>query len=473
MSQMNFSLVELAAKFYRDKKNANTILMPAISDQAFETLLHVAAGDAEWIKLTKTKVDMKISDLKKAALTLVIQLAFKTRGDAYTVLGLNASASENRIKTHYRLMMRLFHPDRSEVDAAIAKDYASHLNRALENIRALRQIKVNTTTFSTSNTKPPVDVWWDRPTSYPHPDSSFFKRLREGILNYSLVILISLVLIILGVMYAWRETHPLINPEESRFFAESEIKEKEVAAVESDLNAIEPTPHQNEVTISEASNAMPQINSAATQIQLNQEETVKKSQSRKVSPTPLSNRVKATLPVKKDLGATEDMPTQKITEVQSATSAPLTSTMTLVATENLEYAEKLKESPPREVILSQQEMRNLIYDFVDDYNRGQLNALTALMSDSIHTNDNMNKDAWRLYYGKVFTETSKREMSLRNLQFDSTFNGMKAKTHYEIKLYYANNQTPKMLMGTLEIEARFENKQPKMTSFLNHTVGNP
>jgi hypothetical protein len=64
----------------------------------------------------------------------------------------------------------------------------------------------------------------------------------------------------------------------------------------------------------------------------------------------------------------------------------------------------------------------------------------------------------------------KREMILRNLQFSELPTSIKAKTHYQVKLFEVNQKEPKMVFGELEIEGALDQTSPKIISLYNRTL---
>ena len=128
------------------------------------------------------------------------------------------------------------------------------------------------------------------------------------------------------------------------------------------------------------------------------------------------------------------------------------------------------KKPPVEKIFSLQDMRSLTYGFVSAYNDGQLEAIMQLMADNVKTETMLNKIELRNSYAQFFANTVKREMILRNLQFSVLATSIKAKTHYQVKLFEVNQKEPKMVFGELEIEGALDQASPKIISLYNRTL---
>jgi len=59
---------------------------------------------------------------------------------------------------------------------------------------------------------------------------------------------------------------------------------------------------------------------------------------------------------------------------------------------------------------------------------------------------------------------------LRNLQFSVLSASIKAKTHYQVKLFEVNQKEPKMVFGELEIEGALDQATPKIISLYNRIL---
>lgn len=72
--------------------------------------------------------------LQEAARFYAREILFHPQADAYRVLGLDASASAEAIKTHHRLLQRWLHPDRQH--AADDSVFAARVNKAWDHLRS-------------------------------------------------------------------------------------------------------------------------------------------------------------------------------------------------------------------------------------------------------------------------------------------------------------------------------------------------
>ena len=464
MAQQNLALADLALKLYREKSQTLPVILSHELETGFSVLLHIASGDAAWLNKAHSDLGATKSELKAATMDFIERFAFKGNGDPYQVLGLSPLAPSSEVKVHYRLMMRLFHPDRTSFNPKRARDYAALINQAMSRIENKDQ---KAGPLRQATTRGPIDIPPDRPSRY-HPDSSFTKGLRSIILNYSLFFLaatlgISLYLIDLkqqsppkilletGLTSLEEVPKPLNHPGEMSSEAHENNKDHlKMAAIQSEDTrplevAIQP-PIKLEEVIAHDKDATPLIPP---------KNHIKKVTTEKVRP-PL------------DTKATDIKPTL----IESrASDKPAMEVITTLARDDMKplMDEPIKK-PSAKKIFSLQDMRSLTYGFVSAYNDGQLEAIMQLMADNVKTETMLNKTELRNAYAQFFANTVKREMILRNLQFSELSTSIKAKTHYQVKLFEVNQKEPKMVFGELEIEGALDQASPKIISLYNRTL---
>ncbi len=465
MAQLTMTLVDLALKVYREKSNALPVLLSHEVETGFKVLLHLANADSAWMSEASLETGATRAELKAAAIYFIERYAFKGKMDPYQVLGLSPMATEPEAKVHYRLMMRLFHPDRTSLSLKRARDYAAIINQAMDTLQSKNNKALS---FSTSRSRSPLNLPRDQPNRY-QPDSSFMKNLRSGILHYSLFFLAAILGLSLYLMYAWRQSHPIIQPEESRFSKEDALPS---------ITQLDPLPsHPEDPTLTppklesldeEAPIKLPEPKALNTEPEDSSPLSLPKSLIQKIQPL----KAKEPLTTKAiTLNNHPGPPTLNPSQVPEDMKPPGAHG---VKEERLQEAEVLPEKPfqkpPIEKICSLQDMRSLTYDFVDAYNEGKLEDLMQLMADNIKTESHVNKTELRMSYAKLFATTTKREMVLRNLQFDVLPSSVKAKSHYQVKFFDTNHREPRMVSGELEIEGAMDHALPKIMSLYNRTI---
>ena len=463
MAQHTMSLVDLALKVYREKSQALPVILSHELEAGFGVLLHIANGDPAWIAEAQGYHEASQAELKTAAMYFIERYAFKGSGDPYQTLGLSPLATESEVKTHYRLMIRLFHPDRTKVSLKRARDYAALINQAMSRIEKKSQKEGS---FGESAVKRPMEMPSDRISRY-RPDSSFTKSLRTLILNYSLFFLTAILSLSLYLIYQWQQHQPTLllketsTPIEEGRQSLAPLDEMTSEAKSNDQVTLKKTEDMMplEARIETSSKtpfvaALPDIPEDTAPLSL-PKSLIKKSVIEKARP-PVDIKPRDLIP----------------SSPESPASVP--QMIEVKINPNIDDIKPINEKdinkPPVEKIFSLQDMRNLTYGFVSAYNDGQLEAIMQLMADDVKTETMLNKAELKNAYARVFANSVKREMILRNLQFSVLPTSIKAKTHYQVKLFEVNQREPKMVFGELEIEGALNQASPKIISLYNRTL---
>ena len=104
--------------------------LAAALPEGMDRLLWLANGSPEALEAGVQQTGARPQELRDAARFCVQQLCFAREADPYRVLGVEPGAPPERIKEHYRLLMRLFHPDRAVGRETWTEHYASRVNEA-------------------------------------------------------------------------------------------------------------------------------------------------------------------------------------------------------------------------------------------------------------------------------------------------------------------------------------------------------
>ena len=104
--------------------------LAAALPEGMDRLLWLANGSPEALEAGVQQTGARPQELRDAARFCVQQLCFARNADPYRVLGVEPGAPPERIKEHYRLLMRLFHPDRAVGRETWTEHYASRVNEA-------------------------------------------------------------------------------------------------------------------------------------------------------------------------------------------------------------------------------------------------------------------------------------------------------------------------------------------------------
>ncbi|MEZ5582110.1 MAG: J domain-containing protein [Candidatus Competibacteraceae bacterium] len=92
---------------YQNLWNTNTELT-----ESMHPLLLMAGSETDFIEEYCSEKKLSKKKLQEAITFFIKQVLFVKDASYYRTLGLNPDASQEQIKENYRLLIRLFHPDR-------------------------------------------------------------------------------------------------------------------------------------------------------------------------------------------------------------------------------------------------------------------------------------------------------------------------------------------------------------------------
>jgi len=98
--------------------------------EGIDRLLWLANGSPEVLEAAARQTGAQPGELRDAARFCIQQWCLVRGADPHRVLGVEPGAPPEQIKEHYRLLMRLFHPDRAAGRETWTDHYASRINEA-------------------------------------------------------------------------------------------------------------------------------------------------------------------------------------------------------------------------------------------------------------------------------------------------------------------------------------------------------
>jgi curved DNA-binding protein CbpA len=98
-----------------------------------ELLVRIVGGDSQALALAAQSTRESEAMLRDAAAFYIQQVMFATDSDSYRVLGLDAGASDEQLKSHHRWLTRWLHPDRNRDEWEAV--YSERVNRAWQDLR--------------------------------------------------------------------------------------------------------------------------------------------------------------------------------------------------------------------------------------------------------------------------------------------------------------------------------------------------
>lgn len=130
------AIVELALAVYRQPaRHAELLRGNGALPPGLAVLLRLAGGtEAQELDYRLAALAPE-SELRKASLFFVEEVLFQREASHYRVLGLNQDAAPELIREHHRLLMRLFHPDRSTQSDERREHFATRANLAYNTLR--------------------------------------------------------------------------------------------------------------------------------------------------------------------------------------------------------------------------------------------------------------------------------------------------------------------------------------------------
>ncbi len=121
---------------YRKQTSATNIDWPGLAQPHLTDLLKLANGSFEDEHEVKTHTGLSAPVIQSILLTYLMQTKLKHENDAYQLLCITPWVGTDVFKSHYRLLMRLFHPDRGLVSEAQAAHHAAKINWAYSQLKA-------------------------------------------------------------------------------------------------------------------------------------------------------------------------------------------------------------------------------------------------------------------------------------------------------------------------------------------------
>ncbi len=98
-------------------------------------LLRIANGDSELMAWASSATGADAQELRKSCVAFVERICFSGDTNPFNVLGLNPWANADAVREHYRLLIRIFHPDRGQVSNKAAEVYSARINQAYASLK--------------------------------------------------------------------------------------------------------------------------------------------------------------------------------------------------------------------------------------------------------------------------------------------------------------------------------------------------
>jgi hypothetical protein len=201
-------IIKLALAFYRKQQ---VQLPDAEHAESMLTLLRLANGEAELMAWATRLTGAAEGELHLACIAFIEHAFFTVATDHFGVLGLNPWANAADVKEHYRLLMRLFHPDRGLVNSASADRYAAMINQAYATLKQELPVAAET-----NHQKSSVLLKHESQSASMRSRmirAALAQRVDAGLLTWLTPAKLLLVFALLATLIVWVFFEPFRNPK--------------------------------------------------------------------------------------------------------------------------------------------------------------------------------------------------------------------------------------------------------------------
>lgn len=407
-------------------------------------LLRLANHDAELVVWASQLTGASADELHKSCIAFIEQHFFKAGNNHYAVLGLNPWATLEDVKEHYRLLIRLFHPDRGLVNSVNSAVYAAMINQAYAALKEALAVEAGLTAKSRRLAN--VNAFKSR--VQPRGEA-VARRQRFWVLFANMtpakMLLGTLLLAVLLVWLAVPEVpsriskqdvlsvihgHPLPDADqqvtiqdkpaklETNIDAEKHVVgeaaalvlEAEAKRVSNELDGLEILPSFTEVMPSRMGSKTesapllpsPRIINKPVQTALSQPLPQAKVAPKIAKPTQMLSEKEQTAPLGEQLVAVASA------SADAAAKPELAETMIAKA----DATAKIKVELP-----SERELRNLLLTFIDSYERGDIKAFMQLFAENVESDENDGRLGIQRAYTRFFANSQDRSIVLKDVHW--------------------------------------------------------
>ena len=492
-------LLEAALALHRNHTAANEMEAMSELPRDMQYLLRVANGEEEALSSALRQTGAPEREMRQAAIGFIEKLAFSPGADAYQVLCLNPWAPQEHIKLHYRLLIRLFHPDRGVAAKSVAAEYAARINQAYTALSKggsapAAQPAPSSENAAGSRAGSPRYFSVQKRVAPAPVDAGFglddlFARLTPQIVLG--VVSLMAVILVAGVYLTNREpaSGPMLQAQSSMPNAPLVPEAGEAG---------------NRKKLDQLLGNLPQPMQVATSSPPLKDSPVQKPTEAAPTPTPplpshAAEKMQVTLPspagpkpaapvsssarALPSIAATTRTPTEVTANPKTPLNLTPESSPTHESTANFAGDDGAKVSagdgtpkaqeagsidhlaslsapvgslPAKTPTVGHEptddELHQVVAQFIGSYNQGDLEGFMALMSDNIHTDEQGGKAGIKGAYGRLFSGSLAREMVLRNLHWQPKDEGVLGLTDYRITVLRPGDEASRLYTGSFKIE---------------------
>lgn len=409
------------------------------------TLLRIVAAESHALESAHLHTGQSRDTLREAAAFYLQQVLFAPRASSYRVLGVNPNQTDERIKEHYRWLVRWLHPDRNreEWDAV----FANRVNRAWQDLRTPdRRARYDAQLLTLAANEPEIAsispaaaVKWvvrdipDMPTrSYRWLPAAIF-----GVLTVAMMVAVSLFSVL-----SWMEARPAIADIET------------VAAVVPPSSILVPRPAVVAPSIHASVVATP-----AAAVKIDAEPIATKPLRVVVSPA----APRAPMAIAKS-GITRPRLSSRHVDVAVAypqavpAKTPSVLTLPMPPAEVVVASLVTSAAPGKTLGLDNSVVNELLGRLSGAYSDGDMAALRNLFAFEEQHSD-VRLKLTIASYELLFRETNQRLLTVRDVTWAANGTTVTIAAHYEEKYVLQDQRKPHRYRGNMQLDVRKEDAQ--------------
>lgn len=423
-------------------------------------LLQVANQTELGQRFTHAHPSIPEKKITESVLSLITQGLLACHEDPHKTLGIKALTPPDQIKEHHRLLIRLYHPDRTTLPPDTASTLAAKINHAFT---ILTSPPDQETTLSTQR----------RAQVERLKNQGIQQRLRRSERYRSLIPKIppafamgASALLMLGVVamaYHDNQQANIIGATAQDMHVEetsaAQLWSKKLARSGQQLLPTQATSARQESQPDQGADHLSDTTSTPIAVRRDQHPDPLQTSVNPVNPLP--KRWAELASSNKMIDGKPDIPYPSQTDAKAPTQKMPTQNAEPSAA--VEAANEDKHPPDS---ITQEQIRRLTLTFLGSYNQGDLEAFMRLFSDAVKVDGSYDKETLRSTYEKLFNTTSSREMIWKNPQWKVDQDNAVGRVEYSVKI--KDHSITKTFNGTLDMQVKASAGHSVIMALFNH-----
>lgn len=407
-------------------------------------LLRLANHDAELLVWASQLTGATADELHKSCIAFIERHFFKAGNNHYAVLGLNPWATIDDVKEHYRLLIRLFHPDRGLVNSVNSAAYAAMINQAYAALKETLGVETELAAKSRRLTK--ANVVNNRPLL---KGAAVARRQRFWVLFANMTpakmllgtLLLAMLLVWLTVSEAPSQIrkqdvlsvihgHPLpdavgkltLQDKPAKLEANIDVEKQvvgEAAALvlEAEAKRISNELAGLEILPSFAEGMPPRSVAVKEPVPLissppNIKKPVQTTLSQPLPQPKVAVKIAKPSQLPSEKEQTAPLGDQLVAVASASSDAAAKSELAEKMADKADATAKIKVELP-----SERELRNLLLSFMDSYERGDIKAFMQLFAENVESDEDEGRLGIQRAYTRFFANSQNRSIVLKDVQW--------------------------------------------------------